>query len=272
MRGRPSCCVGDANCSSIFQSLAVGHALQCTDGGGICAGEIVPCLEDRGWEVDPLPELRKLSREVFDLDSIINSAEELKYIGQIKRIIAAQFIEPEDDWVRFFTSRVYEGAFTQRVRDQFTALVIKSANQFLNDQANDRLKSALGGANFSPIETESHEAIVSSQVAAQSDLDRDTEVESTAEELEGYQVIKAIACSDVKPQRVFSRRSKSYFAIILDDNNRKPIARLHFHGKTVKHLGLFDADKVETRHVLESMDDIYQYADEIRAAVRLYAN
>jgi len=217
-----------------------------------------------------IPELQKLSKDVFDLDSIINAAGELKYVGQIKRTIAAQFREPEEEWIRFFTSRVYDGAITQRVREQFTPLVTKATKQFLNDQVNDRLKSALGGSNFSAGVTPAEEGAVTSQVAAAEDLSRDTELETTLEELEGYQIIKAIACSEVKPQRVVHRDSKSYFAILLDDNNRKPIARLHFNGKSVKYLGLFDADKNETRHSLESLDDIYQHAGHIRDTVSSY--
>src|SRR2546430_7109997 len=92
-----------------------------------------------------LPELAKLSKESFDLDSVISAAGELKYIGQLKRVLAAQFKQPEDDWVRFLTTRVYEGSFTQRIRDQFVPLVDKAARQFLNEQVNDRLKNALGG-------------------------------------------------------------------------------------------------------------------------------
>lgn len=70
---------------------------------------------------------------------MISAAGELKYVGQLKR----QFKEPEDDWVRFLTTRVYEGSFTQRVREQFVPLVAKAARQFLNEQVNDRLKNAL---------------------------------------------------------------------------------------------------------------------------------
>jgi hypothetical protein len=92
-----------------------------------------------------LPELAKLTKESFDLDSVISAAGELKYIGQLKRVLAAQFKQPEDDWVRLLTTRVYEGAFTQRVREQFLPLVAKAARQFLNEQVNDRLKNALGG-------------------------------------------------------------------------------------------------------------------------------
>ncbi len=92
-----------------------------------------------------LPELAKLTKESFDLDSVISAAGELKYIGQLKRVLAAQFKQPEDDWVKFLTSHVYEGSFTQRVREQFVPLVVKAARQFLNEQVNDRLKNALGG-------------------------------------------------------------------------------------------------------------------------------
>ena len=217
-----------------------------------------------------IPELLKLTKEVFDLDSIINAAEELKYIGQIKRTIAAQFKDPEDDWIRFFTSRVYEGAFTQKVREQFTSLVTKSTKQFLHDQVNDRLKTALGASSFSAASQEVDGDVINSHDIAEGDLARDTEIETTWEELEGYQIVKAIACSEVKPQRVMHRDSKSYFAVLLDDNNRKPVARLHFNGKKQKYLGVFDADKVETRHPIETLDEIYLFAKDIRETVRSY--
>ncbi len=95
-----------------------------------------------------IPELQKLSKDVFDLDSIISAAGELKYIGELKRTLAAQFKEPEDEWVKFLTGRVYTGAYTQKVREQFTALVTKASKQFLNDQVNERLKKALGNPGF----------------------------------------------------------------------------------------------------------------------------
>ncbi|ANP71717.1 type I restriction endonuclease [Cryobacterium arcticum] len=217
-----------------------------------------------------LPELRKLTKDVFDLDSIINAAEELKYIGQIKRTIAAQFKEPQDEWIRFFTTRVYDGAFTQKVREQFTTLVTKATKQFLNDQVNDRLKTALGSSAFSPLPVSAETASLTSQLVVADDLDRDTELDTTLEELEGYQIVKAIACSEVKPQRVMHRDAKSYFAVLLDDNNRKPIARLHFNGLKQKYLGVFDQDKVETRHAISSLDEIYLHADAIRESVKNY--
>ncbi len=213
-----------------------------------------------------IPEIQKLSKESFDLESIISAAEELKYIGALKREIAAQFREPSDEWVKFFTTRVYDGSFTQKVRQQFEGLVAKASHQFLTERVNDRLKTALGvSAMVAGVEPTPP---VSADVV-EADLDRDTEIETTLEELEGYQIVKAIACGEVKPQRVTQRDAKSYFAVLLDDNNRKPIARLHFNGKQ-KYVGLLDADKVETRHPIEDIDDIYSYAEGIRDAVRRY--
>lgn len=212
-----------------------------------------------------IPEIQKLSKDSFDLDSIISAAEELKYVGALKREIAAQFRDPSDEWVKFFTSRVYEGSFTARVREQFTSLVSKASRQFLTESVNDRLKTALGATT-----PHAADAPVTSEPVVEDDLDRDTEIETTLEELEGYQIVKAIACGEVKPQRITQRDAKSYFAVLLDDNNRKPIARLHFNAKQ-KYLGLLDEDKAETRHAIESIDEIYQHADAIRNAVRRYA-
>ncbi len=220
-----------------------------------------------------LPELKKLSKADFDLNSIINAAEELKYVGAIRRVIAEQFRNPSDEWVKALTARVYDGMFTQRVREQFTGLVSKAMKQFLSDQVNDRLKTALGAGTFtpSPADEEQPESVTSQDVA-EADLDRDTEVVTTIEELEGYQIVKAIACGEVKPHRIAQRDAKSYFAILLDDNNRKPIARLHFNAKKQKYLGLFDSEKVETRVPIANLEEIYDHADTIRATVRGYEN
>ncbi|QUW17797.1 type I restriction endonuclease [Agrococcus sp. Marseille-Q4369] len=224
-------------------------------------------------DIDPsvVPELRKLTKENFDLDSIISAAEELKYVGAIKRVIAAQFKEPSDEWVKFLTSRVYDKAFTQKVREQFTGLVTKAAKQFLSDQVNDRLKTALAATGYTPaVVSPATGAEVASGPVAEQDLDRDTEIDTTLEELEGYQIIKAIGCSEVKPQRIAHRDAKSYFAVLLDDNNRKPVARLHFNNKKQKYIGVFDEAKVETRHPIDSLEDIYSHAEAIRESIRRY--
>ena len=216
-----------------------------------------------------LPELLKLSKTEFDLDSIISAAGELKYVGQIKRAIAAEFKDPSDDWIRFFTNRVYEGAFTQKVREQFTPLVGKASQQFLNEQVNNRLATALGaGSTPPPLPPEVDPAgEISSQEEAVRDLEEtQEEIITTAEELSAFNIVRAIVCNQVDMSRVSYRDAKSYCAILLDNNNRKTSARLHFN-RSQKYIGILDENKIETRHPLDALEQIYTLSDQLRATV-----
>lgn len=218
-----------------------------------------------------IPEVKKLTKDSFDLDSIINAAEELKYVGELKRVLAAQFASPDTDWVKFLTSRVYDGAFTQKVRDQFTGLVDKAGRQFLNDRVNDRLKAALGGQAIVADNTSVSSPEASEHVAEASveNAEKKDGIETTLEEIEAFQIVRAIACSELSPTRIARRDTKTYFGVLLDDNNRKPIARLWFN-TSQRYIGLFDSEKNETRHPIETLDEIYNFADEIRATVHFY--
>ncbi|WP_342775336.1 type I restriction endonuclease [Saccharopolyspora antimicrobica] len=224
-----------------------------------------------------LPELAKLTRDSFDLDSVISAAGELKYIGAIKRSLAGEFREPSDEWVRFLAARVYGGKnITQRVREQFYPLVEKAAHQFLAEQVNDRLKTALGSEvstepaaidQATPARTPAKSAPVGETETARGT--RASEITTTEEELDGYRVVRAIVCSEVAATRVVGRDTKTYFGVLLDDNNRKPIARLWFN-RNQRYLGLFDENKVETRMPIDDVEDIYAHADQLRKTVAGY--
>ena len=188
-----------------------------------------------------IPELQKLTKSAFDVDSIISAAGELKYVGQIKRILAAQFNEPDDDFVRLFASRIYDGVITQKVREQFGHLTRKATAQFLGDQINERLKSAISGNTQPVFSSQPVTPSLTPEVELPADEEKDLIV-TTEEETEGYNIVKAIVRTEVDAKRIVARDTQSYFGILLDDNNRKPIARLHFN-RAQKYLGLFDADK-----------------------------
>lgn len=84
-------------------------------------------------------------------------------------------------------------------------------------------------------------------------------------------IVKAIACSEVSPERITHRDTKSYFAIMIDDNNRRTIARLRFNRANHKYLSLFDENKVETKVPVGSVEEIYLHAEAIRAAAKRFA-
>jgi hypothetical protein len=95
---------------------------------------------------------------------------------------------------------------------------------------------------------------------------KDKDIETTVEETEGFMIVRAILRKTVPVSRVVMRDVQSYCGILLDDNNRKPICRLHFNSSK-KYVTLFDAEGGE-RVDITSLDDLYGMASWIRAAVQ----
>jgi hypothetical protein len=231
-----------------------------------------------------VPEIQKFSKESFDIESVVSAAEELKYIGSIRRTISTEVKQPSEEWVRFFVNRIYEGRTTQRIVDQFRPLVAKALNQYIGDQVNSRLKTALGddapdpnrstelAPSPMPAQSSIGQAVVAD--AVQESTVSDPDVVTTEEELDGFNIVRAIAVSDVAPERISYRDGKAYFAVILDNNNRKPVIRLHLNGKSVKFVTTFEGGKDNgVRRDIETVVDIYRVAaDQIRQTIRQYEN
>ena len=66
------------------------------------------------------------------------------------------------------------------------------------------------------------------------------------------------------------RDNQSYCAILLDDNNRKPVCRLRFNNTQKLAVGIFSADKTEERFALDEIDDLYTFAEKLKATVALH--
>ncbi len=130
-----------------------------------------------------IPEVQKLSKDNFDLDSIISAAEELKYVGALKREIAGQSANRVTNG-QVLHPAGYEGAYTAKVREQFTSLVTKASRQFLTESVNDRLKTALGAGAGSPSRCRATRPPRFERARGAGGLERDTEIETTLEELE----------------------------------------------------------------------------------------
>lgn len=226
-----------------------------------------PFLEIDLLDIDEtvIAELKKITKSAFDIESIISAAGELKYVSMIKKILHTQMSSPEEDFVKFFASRVYDGILTQKVRDNFTILTKKAASQYINAQINERLKTAMSGGQIQVNDFPESEE----EKDSDKNLKDGSDVVTTIDELEGFHIIKAIARAVIDSHRITHRDTKSYFGVLIDDNNRKPLCRLHFN-RNQKYLGLFDLEKNETRHPIKSLDDIYSFADIIRATASLY--
>jgi hypothetical protein len=199
--------------------------------------------------------IEKFSKGAFDIEKIIQEAGSLKLQSLLRKELEKEFSEPSEEFVRMMASRVHEGRLTSQVREQFSKLVVNTVATLIRDLVNERLSSALNASN---------PPIPDAEPVASDD---EGEVVTTAEELSGFHIVQAIAAKLVHPKRIVMRDAKSYCAILLDDNNRKTLARLHFNGITTKYFGTFTG-KEETRHLISDLTDIYQFAAQIEERIK----
>lgn len=94
-----------------------------------------------------IEELKKFHKSYFDIETILSSANELKYTGELKAAITKEFASPSADFVKYFGKQVYDGMFTQSILNQFTDLIKRSINSYINDLISDRLKAAIKDNN-----------------------------------------------------------------------------------------------------------------------------
>lgn len=198
-----------------------------------------------------IEELKKFHKSYFDIENISNTASDLKFTNELKALITSELRDPSAVFVKHFANQVYRGKLTEKILAQFTELVKRSSNQVLNDAITDRLKTALGKEEANSNETEvksSAEPVMATEIG----------IVTTEEEIEGYFIVKSILRSVVDPKRIVHRDALSYFAILLDNNNRKTICRLYLGNK--KYLAVLDENKKELKYEISSIDDLYQHS------------
>lgn len=208
-------------------------------------------------------ELKKFHKSYFNVSEILSSASELKYMGELRAVIGKEFTAPTPDFVRYFGKQVYDGVFTPKVLEQFTGLVKRTISNYINDTISDRLK-AVTKEEDGPKEQaagETQPAIEESE---------DNGIVTTAEELEGFYIIKSILRSVFPVERITCKDTRSYFGISIDSNVRKTVCRFYFDPPTRKRIAIIDENKNEQMRKIQSIDDIYSFSEELIAAASRY--
>lgn len=200
-------------------------------------------------------ELFKFTKDNFDVDSITDSASDLKYVGLAQEYFTQQMNHPDEEFVRLVLSHIYDGIKTQQVIEQFTPVIAKGLNQIISEQVSSKLNHALNQTTLDTSENEQDTPTTSSEKERSS-------IVTTPEELESYAVVKLIIRDVMDTNRIVYRDNHSYFNILIDDNNRKWVLRVFFKS-TRNFIVLNDDDNTEIN--FDSPVDIYDYADQIKA-------
>lgn len=226
--------------------------------------DTVPFLTiDLAGDLDKInySELAKFRKEAFDAENIRRTAENLKNASAIRQTLAQEFSAPSEEFVRMIFKKINpSGVFNANQKEKLTPLVKAALDTFINEKVKANLDAAL---------KTTQDAQEATEIVHESVIGADTGIVTTQEEIDAYNIIKAIASELTDPSRVAMRDAKSYCAILFDDNNRKPLARLFFNNLQKLAVVFFDGPQ-EEKIFITAVTDIFAHKDRILATVKKY--
>ncbi|MFA6788439.1 MAG: type I restriction endonuclease [Arcobacteraceae bacterium] len=202
-----------------------------------------------------IKELEKFTKENLDIEKILNMANKQKYVTLIKQIFKKETLEPSDELARFFALQSTERMKTQAVIDEFKGYIKTAFGDIINDMAQEKINSL-----------KSQLSVEINKKEDESLDENDDGVITTEEETEGFFIVKSILAETTELARIFGRDTKSYFGVLLDNNNRKWICRLRFN-TSQKYISLHEVEKEETKYSISKLEDIYLYKEKIKEIV-----
>jgi len=207
--------------------------------------------------------LESFTKKDYHLETILDSAEALKYIKAIRKEFEKEIETPSDEIVKLLVGRFFEKSLTASRMVAFKEYTKKALTTSINDSISFRLKSALN----------INEKIETPQEQKVNPIDENSDpskIVTTDEELEAFHIIKAILREKISAERIAARDTQSYFGVLLDDNNRRPLCRLHFNSNN-KYIELFHNGKdAGEKRPLTNLDEIYQHRNELHLTIQNY--
>lgn len=210
-------------------------------------------------------QLDKFRKSNFDLDNIINSAEELKYTNAMINLFNSEYNEPSEDFVKYILGRVYDKPRTQLAIDKFTPIVNRAFKQFINEIINGKIKTAF------PSSSQAMSKSNADDVATDIDAveDEASKIVTTQEELDAFNIIRAILSEHIDIDRVQYKDTESYFGVLIDGKVKSWICRLYLGPK--KQRLEIPLENGEVKKIqLDNIYSIYAYRDLIANAVKKY--
>lgn len=195
--------------------------------------------------------LKKFKKNSFDVFSLGNIAEEMKYANQIRYAVKEIIEEPNDDFVRYILTGIHKGKKTQQLIDKLRPVVKGAIGKVVDELITARLADIQERMKQEePAET------------LPTENDAISQINTTKEELEAFFNVKYILRNTVPWDKLHYRDAKSYFSILYDNKNYKWICRLRVE-KANKYIIFPDGTPSGKTYPIDDLNDIFAFGDEI---------
>jgi hypothetical protein len=203
--------------------------------------------------------LKNFERDSLDVNSILSTAEELKYSNLIKDFLKQQLASPSEDFANYILSHIYEGRKTATVVEKFLPIVKRAFNQLITETLSTKFAETLKGDT--PLSND-----IKQEIAIDTNINK---IITTPDELEGFAIIKSILRTNIDPNDITYKDTETYFGILYKHNTRKWICRLYLGSK--KSIVIPTSDKGQERYYLETLNDIYSYEEQLKSIALNFA-
>lgn len=217
----------------------------------------------QSYDESEVADLARFQKDQFSIETILEAASNLKYTSAAAAYIKKQLAAPDEDFVKLVGRQIHDGSLTKAVVELLKPAIQGALDLVIRDRIQDKLNVA-----FRPEPTQAEAAAAAAKEGV--DTAAGSDVVTTDEEMQAFMIVRAISAKNIDVERVTMRDAKSYCSIFVDDNNRKPVCRFYFNAKSSKSIGLFDAQKVETKLVIDRLADVYKFAKQIEDTVKSY--
>ncbi|GFH62839.1 MAG: hypothetical protein ZNDK_0610 [Candidatus Desulfovibrio kirbyi] len=209
-----------------------------------------------------IPHLNHITKHGWNIEEVSNAGARLQIFSIIQRLIGDEIKKPSDDFVRFFIARSAGGVrITANALTYYRPIVTDALNSYLDNYMNRRLELS---------KVQPRTKSLSANIA-------DTEgIFTTNTETWAYVTVRTLLHDTIDVARIYMRDQKTYCGILLDNNNRKTICRLHNFGTWNEgdpnigqnaHIVIFITDSGE-KFPIQYVEDIYPLKDKLTAAAK----
>lgn len=221
-----------------------------------------------------IEQLKKFHKSYYNEQNILSTAQELQITIQVKDLINKNIQQPDDEFTRYFVRCLNDGKYSAKLINQYKPIVKKCAASVINDIISDRLNIAMKNdgneeAQNSEVENDMHKSGNNVEKLPDGVVFQDEEkgIITTQEEIDAYNIVRSILREYIDVKRIKYNDYKSYFTINLDGSTWWWICRLSI-GKRKKSI-CFPMDYYKSNEwvTIESIDDIFQYADKIKSGL-----
>jgi hypothetical protein len=207
-------------------------------------------------------ELQQFSKDNFNIDKIVENADNMKRRSAVESVLEGYFSKPTDNFIKcVLTDLDFQTMKTQSVITTYSDIIKDAFNKIIREKVNNVIKDAL-----KQNQAEATDSISPPAPKTPVSLERRKPLQS---ENDALSIISNNLTDIINSDRISLRVVNRFSSVIIDNNRNKLIAKLYFLNDKTKKIYIFDENNQENEISLDIIDvpSILNYIENIKKAV-----